>query len=147
MEVVMKYLVFLFSVLISFDVFSDGFKTKEETRAFSDALMDHFVRAEFQEGLDSAKEYWPIPKVEIDGLANQIKQQWPIVDQRFGQPIEKEFISEKMIGQSFVRYYYLHKFENHSLYWQIDFYKPKELWKVNSLIYLDNLEPLFSTVK
>lgn len=35
--------------------------------------MDHFVKAEFQEGLNLAKKYWPIPEVEIDGLANQIK--------------------------------------------------------------------------
>lgn len=138
---------FFFSVLILFNSFAGGFTTKGEIRAFADTLMDHFVKAEFQEGLNLAKKYWPIPEVEIDGLANQIKQQWPIVDQRFGQSIEKEFISEKKIGESFIRYYYLHKFENHSIYWQLDFYKPRDLWKVNTLIYLDNLEPLFSTVK
>ena len=76
-------------------------------------------------------------------MANQINQQWPLVDQRFGAAISKEFIKEKSIGESFVRYYYLHKFENHSIYWQIDFYKPRDYWQINSIIFLDSLEPLY----
>ena len=120
-----------------------GFDSKEDARKYADKLVERFVQKEFQAGLNDAKKYWPIPAVEIDGLANQINQQWPLVDQRFGAAISKEFVKEARIGESFVRYYYLHKFENHAIYWQIDFYKPRDAWQINSIIFLDNLEFLY----
>ena len=108
-----------------------------------DKLVDNFIKANFQEGLNASKPYWPLPEVEIDGMANQIKQQWPMVDQRFGKVIAKEFVKEKRIGKSLLRYYYLHKFENHPIYWRIDFYRPHDEWIINSIIFLDKLDPLF----
>jgi len=129
--------------MLSNSALAGGFKTEQECRSFADKLMDQFVNANFQEGLNNAKQYWPIPEVEIDGMANQIKQQWPIVNQRFGKAVAKEFVRKKRIGKSFLRHYYLHKFENHSMYWQIDFYKPREEWKINKIIFLDRLDPLF----
>ena len=138
-----KLIFLIISITLSSSAMASGFKTQQELRPFTDKFMDQIIESKFQEALDSAKPYWPLPPVEIDGLANQIKQQWPIVDQRFGKSITKEFIKEKRIGKSFLRYYYLHKFENHSLYWQIDFYKPHGEWKINSIIFLDNLEDLY----
>ena len=136
-------LVIILLSLVSGLAHAEGFKSKNETKVYAEKLMDHFVKTEFEKGLNDAKKYWPIPEVEIDGMKNQINLQWPIIDQRFGKPISKEFIKEKNIGESFVRYYFLQKFEKHSIYWQIDFYKARELWKVNSILFLDNLEPLF----
>ena len=120
-----------------------GLRGERECRAFSDRLMKQFADGEFNEGLNSAKPYWPLPEVEIDGMANQIKQQWPMVNQRFGRAVSIEFIREKRIGKSFLRYYYLHKFENHAIYWQIDYYRPREEWKINKIIFLDSLDDLF----
>ncbi|BDX08329.1 hypothetical protein [Planctobacterium marinum] len=135
---------FLFTLLfLSFSTLADGFKSEQEAKEFTDKMMEQFVNKKFQQGLNEAKKYWPLPDVEIDGLANQIAQQWPIVDQRFGQAIDSEFVSEKRIGESFLRYYYLHKFENHAIYWQIDFYKPRDEWKINSILFLDTLETLY----
>ena len=90
-----------------------------------------------------AKAYWPLPPVEIDGLANQINTQWSIVNQRFGEPTGIEFIREERLGKSFVKYYYLHKFENHAIYWKFVFYKPVDKWKINSIVFEDNLDFLF----
>ena len=133
---------FLFMMLPSIAI-AGGFKTEGECKNFSDKLVDQFINGNFKDGLNSAKPYWPIPEIEIDGLANQIVQQWPIVDQRFGKAIAKEFIKEERIGKSFLRYYYLHKFENHSIYWCIDFYKPRKEWRINSITFKDNLATLY----
>jgi hypothetical protein len=140
----MKKLVFL-SMFMMFSnlALAGGFKTEQECRSFADSLMDQFINENFQEGLNSAKQYWPIPEVEIDGMLNRIKQQWPIVDQRFGKAVAKEFVKEKRIGKSFLRYYYLHKFQRHSIYWEIDFYRPRKEWKINTITFLDKLDPLY----
>lgn len=130
-------------LVYSIIAWSDGFKSEEETRAFSDAFVEQLVAEHFQQGFDAAKPHWPIPVVEIDSIVNKVNQQWPIVRQRFGDPIGKEFICEKRIGTSFLQYYYLHKFEKHAIYWRIDFYKPIDEWKINSVAFLDDLGPLY----
>ena len=118
-------------------------KDISETKSLSSKIMQHFLKAEFVEGLSLAKAYWPLPPVEIDGLANNINTQWSIVQQRFGKPTGVEFIQEEKLGKSFVRYYYLHKFENHAIYWRFTYYKPNDKWKVNGITFRDDLEFLF----
>lgn len=138
----MKYLTIIF-LLVSLQVQASGFSTAEETRKFSDQTIELFVQGKFNEALNQAKPFWPIPAVEVDGLANQIAQQWPVIDRRFGASLASEFVRTEKIANSFVRHYYLHKFENHAIYWQIDFYKPKDSWKINMIVFLDSLDVLF----
>jgi hypothetical protein len=143
MEKGMKKIVCVVFLMFSMSAFADGFKSVEATRVFADGLMEQFSQKKFVEALNSAKIYWPLPPIEIDGMANQIDQQWPTIDKRFGKYTGREFIKSKKIGSSFVRYYYLHKFENHAIYWQIDFYKPNDQWIINSIKFLDTLENLY----
>ncbi len=138
-----KIIIAVSLLLFSGVAHSDSFKTEEEMRIFSDTFIEQMVKAEFQKGFDSAKVYWPLPTVEIDGIVNQINQQWPMVSQRFGKPTGKEFVKEERVGASFLRYYYLHKFDIHAIYWKIDFYKAKDQWKINTIRFLDNLDALY----
>ena len=131
------------SLILSITANASGFENESETKSFANKLVSKFIVNDFKSALDSAKPYWPIPAVEIDGMLNQISQQWPIVEQRFGRATGKELVQTKRIGKSFIRYVYLHKFENHSIYWQIDYYKPKNKWKINQIVFLDNLNTLY----
>ena len=139
----MKKLIFIALTIFSLNTAASSFKTEEEIRTFSDNLMKQIVKEEFDQAFNSVKSYWPMPAVEIDGVVNTIKQQWPVVNQRFGKPTGYEFIREERIGKSFLRYYYLHKFTNHAIYWRMDFYKPVKEWKFNSVIFLDTLDTLY----
>ena len=143
----MKFIFGLIILLMATNVFADDLKSLKQTRDLSDKIVNQFVHADFKQGLALAKPHWPLPEIEIDGLANQIANQWPLVDRRFVKPTGKEFVREERIGESFVRYSYLHKFDNHSIYWRITFYKPSDIWIVNGIQFLDNLEPLFERVK
>jgi hypothetical protein len=143
----MKPVIVVLILLVSGIAYANDLNTVEQTKELSDRIIDHFLKAEFQKGLELAKIHWPIPAVEVDALANQIKTQWPIVDQRFGKPTGKEFVKQERIGNSFIRYFYLHKFDNHSIYWRFTFYKPKNTWKINSIQFLDDLDALFTDTK
>lgn len=143
----MKVLIGIFFLLFINLSFAEPLKSIESTKEVADKMVNHFVKKEFKQGLDGAKQHWPLPEVELNGLLNQIQTQWPIVDQRFGQAIGKEFVKEERIGSSFVRYYYLHKFQKHSIYWKIEFYKPKDKWIVNGVSFLDDLNVLYRVVK
>ena len=138
-----KVFILIVFVLLAQSVWAAGFNSEQECRAFSDVLIEKFLQTKFQEAFDGAKPYWPLPAVEIDNVANQINIQWPMVAQRFGKQVGAEFIKEERIGHSFLRYYYLHKFEHHAIYWKIDFYKPQKKWMINSLTFRDDLSFLF----
>ena len=120
-----------------------GLKTEKETKSFSNQLVSQFIKDDFKNALNKAKPYWPIPAVEIDGMLNKINQQWPMVKQRFGSTTSMELVQTKRIGKSFIRYIYLHKFENHAIYWQLDYYKPINEWKINQITFLDTLNTLY----
>ena len=143
----MKRIIGIVLLLIASVAFADSIDSIKETRSIADEMINHFVKKEFQKGLALAKPHWPLPEVEIDSLANKIATQWPILDQRFGQATGQEFIREERIGKSFVRYYYLHKFQKHAIYWQITFYRSSDKWQINMVTFKDSLEPLFEIVE
>lgn len=139
---------FIFIALLAFITLNAAqLKNSDETLQLADNIMINFVKADFHNGLALAKPYWPLPESEIDGLETKIKDQWPIVERRYGKSTGWEFIKEERIGQSFVRYYYLHKFQHHVIYWRITFYKPIRHWVVNGITFKDDVDILFETTK
>jgi len=139
----MKNIILFTLLILSNAVIAKDFKSENDTRKFADYFMNYIVKEKITKAFETAKPNWPIPTVEIDGLVNTIQQQWPIVSKRFGESIESEFIRKERIGKSFLRYYYLHKFSNHAMYWKLDFYKPNKTWKINTVVFQDKLDILF----
>ena len=147
----MKLLISMFlSVCLSLSLiaisevsYAKNLKTQIDTKALADEMLSHFIKKEFTEGMAVAKPHWPLPQAELDNLIKTIEKQWPIVDKRFGQAVGHEMVHTQSIGDSFLRYYYLHKFKNHAIYWKITFYKPEDNWKVNGVSFKDNLDILY----
>lgn len=139
----MKNIIFITLLILSSTAIAKEFKSENDTRKFADTFMAYITKEKIKKAFAAAKPNWPVPTVEIDGMVNTIKQQWPIVNSRFGKSIENEFIRKERIGKSFLRYYYLHKFKNHAIYWKIDFYKPNKIWKINTIVFQDKLDILF----
>ena len=134
---------FLSSLAMSQVVSAKDLSSTSDTKAIADKMVNHFIKKEFTEGMTVAKPYWPLPEVELDNLIKKIEMQWPIIDKRFGQAVGSELVKEQNIGDSFIRYYYLHKFQKHSIYWKITFYKPENKWVVNGVSFKDNLDILY----
>ncbi|MCK4466627.1 MAG: hypothetical protein KAU83_13020 [Bacteroidales bacterium] len=143
----MRAWIIVLMLIVAQSVSAATIKEISETKSLSNEIMRHFLKEEFTKGLDIAKEYWPLPPIEIDSLANQIKTQWSIVQQRFGKPTGMELVREERIGKSFVSFYYLHKFENHAIYWKFTYYKPKNEWKINAITFKDDFDFLFVPTK
>lgn len=139
----MRALVVILILLLSQPLYAEDLKNLSEVKSLSKKMMEMFIREDFKGGLDIAKKYWPLSPVEIDNLANQIQLQWSVVKQRFGNTIGYEFIKEEKIGNSFVRFFYLQKFEKHAIYWIFTYYRPKNRWIINQISFKDDLDPLF----
>jgi hypothetical protein len=87
--------------------------------------------------METLKPYWPLQPTEIDELTLKVKNQKSIIDSRFGKSLGFEFVDKKRIGNVFVRYTYIEKFERHILRWIFTFYKPSNKWVVNGVKFED----------
>ncbi len=139
----MKRILVLVFVLLSFSLAAEGLKTAEQTERFAEKLITMFYAKDFKGGIDAARPYWPLPQGELDSLTTTIISQWVVVENRFGNATGYELIKKEKIGSSFIRYYYLHKFERHAIYWNFTFYKPEDVWVINTISFMDDLEILF----
>ncbi|PCJ56296.1 MAG: hypothetical protein COA79_19195 [Planctomycetota bacterium] len=119
-----------------------------ETKILSKKIFLKFKNEKFDEGFELFKDRCLIEDVEINKLKTTIKTQWvDIIKKSYGDSISLELTKEEEIGNSFIRYTYLHKFKKTVLVWVIVFYKPEDTWKVHALSYSGNLEPLYKLKK
>ena len=134
---------FLFMFAMTGIASAEHLLSTDDTKALAEQMMSHFINKEFAKGVAIARPHLPSPEVELDHLIEQIEQQWPIVEKRLGQTIGYELAQEQKLADSFIRYYYLHKFRNHAIYWNITFYKPENIWVLNGVSFKDNLDILY----
>ena len=123
---------------------TQGLPDIETALALSLSAMEQFGAEDIATGYNILKPYWPLPMVEIDNLANQTATQWPVVQQRFGRSLGIEFVKKENVGESFVRFTHVQKFEKHALRWIFTFYRPGEHWVINSVTFDDQIDLLFS---
>ncbi|HUF74063.1 MAG TPA: hypothetical protein VMR74_14355 [Gammaproteobacteria bacterium] len=116
-----------------------------EARMLADNAVALFKDEKFAEGYGLLTPYWPLEPAEINDLVGQTLGQWPIVQQRFGTAVSTEFVSEASAGNSFVRYTYLHKFQNHAIRWIFTFYSANDTWVVNGVSFDDQIDLLFDS--
>lgn len=109
----------------------------------SSVFMQNVEDGEYTAAFNYASLYWPLPKPEIDALAYQTQNQLSMIAGRYGKITGTELIKTNKLGESWVRYTYLQKFENHSIAWNLVFYKPEDTWKVNAIIFNDQIHLLF----
>jgi hypothetical protein len=114
-----------------------------ETRALADSAVALFKEEKFAEGYGLLIPYWPLEPAEIEVLVGQTVTQWPIVRQRFGSAVGMELVSQATVGNSLVRYTYLHKFQNHAIRWIFTFYQATDGWAVNGVSFDDQIDLLF----
>lgn len=146
----MKMLLFSACIwMVSVPMFGDeaaavpNLTTVAATRQLADKAVAFVKQEKFPEAYDLLKPYWPLPAVEIDGLANQMNTQWPMVKQRFGASLATEFVRTRKVGESFIEYTYIQKFERHALRWKFVFYKPVDHWLINAVSWDDEVRQLF----
>jgi hypothetical protein len=139
-----RLLVAIVLFLASTPALATGLKSDAEALALSNRMMDTAMKQSPDAVFSQLKPYWPLDAAEIDGMASSAKLQWQIVETRFGKPVGYELVATERLGQSFVRYVYLQKFEHHALRWVFAFYRPKDVWLANSFKFDDQLDSLYS---
>ena len=136
----------LILTIIAFASFThaEGLKNDKQTKDLATKATNQFGKEKIKEGFSLLKPHWPLPEAEIENLINQTEMQWSMVEKRFGKSIAVEFVREERIAESFIKYLFIQKFENHAIRWEIIFYKPRDTWKINMVKWDDKIHLLFS---
>jgi len=115
----------------------------EATNTLASKVMSKIDKSDLDGASALLKKYWPLPPQEIDAAIYQMKQQQPLIKDRFGSPLSSEKTCTQSIGRSWRRVIYLQKFERHTLLWTFDFYKPQKSWVVNAFNFNDRWQSIF----
>jgi len=122
---------------------AETLRSEADTLALSRKMMDVAMTQPPGAAFAVLKPYWPMDPAEIDGQTSNAGIQWQVIEARFGKPLGYELVKTERIGQSFVRYVYLQKFEKHALRWRVSFYRPRDAWMTNNFAFDDQLESLY----
>lgn len=71
-----------------------------------------------------------------------LKSQTKMAMGLYGAPIGVEKIWEEDLSPSLKRLVYLQKFEKYPVAWEFYFYKPKDVWVINTINFKDQIAPL-----
>ena len=116
------------------------------TERLATDIAQLIAEGDLQAAYGHLKPYWPLPSHEIDALIYQAEGQRPTIAARFGKSLSMERAGTQVLGDSFVRYIFLEKYERHAIVWAFTFYRPRDSWIVNSAIYTDDFSAMFEWV-
>ncbi|HEY4530520.1 MAG TPA: hypothetical protein VIG97_09395 [Luteimonas sp.] len=133
----MRKRVLSIALLFSGAALAETATATEQTHAICGGAAALFASGEHDRAYESLLPYWPLPKEEIQNLGCQTKTQMGMVGDRFGQPLGAEHVETISAGNSLVKHVFLIKHEKHALKFSCVFYKPKDSWLVNIILWDD----------
>lgn len=140
-----KHIVVLFAAFISNLAIADSLKSESDIKSFADNLMTKIAKGDMTSAFNMMKPYVIIPEAEFQSAALNSKAQRDQFGVRYGRTIGYEYIGQKKIGESLVRFVYIEKTEKHVLPWMFYFYKAPAGWVLNSFFWNDQMPQLFVT--
>ena len=139
----MRLQVLLLAIAMPSVGLTDGLTNIEATKQMCAQAAAKFASAEPENAYTALVPYWPLAKEEIQNLGYQTKTQLGMVGDRFGAPIGAEHVKTTLAGQSLVKHVFLIKHEKHAMRFSCVFYKPKNEWLVNAVVWDDKPHNLF----
>ena len=133
----MRKQVLSIALLVSGAASAETATTTEQTQAICGGAATLFASGEHDRAYESLLPYWPLPEEEIQNLGYQTKTQMGMVGDRFGQSLGAEHVETIAVGNTLVRHIFLIKHEKHALKFSCVFYKPKDRWLVNTILWDD----------
>jgi hypothetical protein len=111
--------------------------------SLSDRMMRGIVQGNVREAIGLALPHVVMTAEQMEALIQQIEQQKPIRDARYGASVDYELIRNDTIHDSLIRAIFLHRFERHAVVWQFVWYRGKDGWLLSNISYTDQLPQLF----
>jgi hypothetical protein len=111
--------------------------------ALSDRMMRSIEAGDIREALTLGLPHTVITAEQIEALIQQVEQQKPTMDSRYGASVDYELIRNDTIHDALIRAIFLHRFERHAVVWHFLWYRGKDGWVLSNVSYTDQLPQLF----
>ena len=141
----MKIITLLACILAATASFADTLKSKQAAQDLAASVMEKVAEGKVPEGFDVMEPYMIIPTAEFDVMKNQAALQAPMIEQRFGKTTGVELIKIEEAGDSLMLVLYIQKFEKHIMRWKFYFYRPNDVWILNTFNFDDTIQLMFDT--
>lgn len=115
----------------------------DDAKILSNAAMELIVEGKVEDAFALLAPNWPLPQNELAALTMSTIQQRNLVESRFGKSLGYQLVREENLSDFAVRYTFAELRQVHVVRWQFIFYRPEALWKVNSVVWDDNIGLLF----
>jgi hypothetical protein len=137
----LSYIILL--LIITAEVKADVFVSEKDLKPFTDKVMEMVIKGEIKKAFAAIKPYITTSDAELQAAAQNSETQRVQLAERYGAPIGYEFIGQKKVGDSLVRFIYLEKLEKQALIWAFYFYKSKTGWVINSFVWDDQVTLIY----
>jgi len=135
----MRLITFIAVLLFGSGYTIEAVAWESKTKIHSEKIMSEFTADGFNEEFNFIKKYIPSDLGVL--FTTHLKKIWK--EGNLKKPVEYEFVSEEKIGKSFVRYYYLLKFDNDAYYFMLQYYQLQQKWVVHKYKFGENFEFLY----
>lgn len=116
---------------------------ENDAKQLIEKALTNFVSERYKEGFEDLAPYWKLPKNEIDMLLMQTISQRSTVKPRYGSSLGFEMISKNTAGSSFLKFVYIEKLQNTAVRYTFVFYRPKDSWELQAMLWDDKINLLF----
>lgn len=139
----MLIIIFILSFSLNAVAGEIGFSNQEETKDFCNRFLTFMVEEDVEKAFDVVEDEWPFSITEIQNLESSTMKQLDSVKGRYGNILGYELIKEELTKDTFLKYTYVMKYEKHIIRWKFIFYKPEDIWVLNSFNFDDSINKLF----
>jgi hypothetical protein len=122
---------------------SENQSTKEDIKKTGDQFMSALLKGNTEQAY---KEIIPAAGDEKERFTQQgmsVSAYMTKVREQIGEPISFDLIATQSIKEHFFKQKYLLKFDNAAIVWEINYYQPKQGWKLVDITYNTDIEALF----
>lgn len=123
---------------------ADELRDKDAAKQLAASVMVRVAKGQTEQGLMLIKPYTLIPDHQFDGMMDSYRMQAPVIEQKFGKTIGVELALVEEVGESLMLVAYIQKFEKHLMRWKFYFYKPYDVWTLNTFSNDDKIQLMFS---
>lgn len=141
MKKVLFFTMLLFAIVFHAQVTKNyTFRSKEEIKAFSEDVMNSFVKNNHKNAFAILRMKWRGPENEIDQMEGLYNKQMNITGVSYGKIMSYELYKDSIINESLLRKIYILKLENIPIVFQFTFYNNGKGWVLNNFQFSDSVD-------
>ena len=133
----------LLALLPSISLAIETLPDDKAVSALTEKVSKKLAKGDYKQAIEAMKPYWPMPQAELENLSYQTESQLGMAATRFGAVVGAELVANERVGNSLIKHTLIIKFENHAVRWFIVYYKPKNGWQIDAVVWDDKVHEIF----